>query len=244
MHRVFADYASWRAYNRLLNTTNPTESYETIRVRDLNDSEIFCRYGTTDVNVFDDTFFGRYHLPPEDLTPISTIVDLGSNIGLTIAHYSVLYPHARIVGVEMDLENWKVCQKNVAPFVANCKVLNAAVWTRPGKIRYGGSMESAFCVDEELTVGEEVECLTISQLIEEFGSTVIDFMKMDVEGAEEALLKDSGEWLHRVRCLKVEIHEPYTVARCSELLKSYGFECTQDTSHWACVVARNLRLQR
>ena len=114
---VYSDFRSLLMHNRLLARSEELGSMSlcAIRVRELNNHPVYCRPNTTDVNVFDDTFFGRYHLPPRELGPIRTILDLGSNIGLTVMHYAVLFPEARILGIEMDHDNYEICQRNMLP---------------------------------------------------------------------------------------------------------------------------------
>ena len=66
--------------------------------------DIAVRQGTKDYCAVRDTFAGRYHLPPSGITP-ETILDLGVNIGMTMAHFAVLYRRARMIGVELDADN-------------------------------------------------------------------------------------------------------------------------------------------
>jgi hypothetical protein len=49
---------------------------------------VTLRPGTSDVRVLDDTFAGRFHLPPPDVEAPELVVDLGANIGTTMAHFS------------------------------------------------------------------------------------------------------------------------------------------------------------
>jgi hypothetical protein len=72
-----------------------------------------------------------------------------------------------------------------------------------------------------------------------FSERIVDFVKMDVEGAEKELLKTAEDWAHKVRCIKVEIHPPYSVAECLADFSSLGMlaELTHQTSPLA-VTAR------
>jgi FkbM family methyltransferase len=236
--RTFADLPSRRCYLQLRHgVLTQRADLPSIRLRPLGKNSVELRPGTTDANVLHDTFWGLYHLPPPDLHP-RTILDLGSNIGLTIAHYAALYPEARILGVEMDPPNWRLCESNLAPYADRCRVLNGAVWIHDSSVSYGGDMESAFHVDETLAGPGSVPAYTIGRLIDLFGVDSIDFVKMDIEGAEKFVLADAKAWSARVDCLKVEIHPPYTMASCIQDLERAGFVCTPDDRHYASVVAR------
>jgi len=82
-----------------------------------------------------------------------------------------------------------------------------------------------------------VDAITISKILDANGWDEVDFVKMDIEGAEEKVFSDGSSWEKRVKCIKVEIHPPYTVQACIKDLENMGFLCHQDSSHWACVIA-------
>src|SRR3954463_5702055 len=71
-----------------------------------------------------------------------------------------------------------------------------------------------------------VAALSLNTLLEQSGGaeTVIDYVKMDIEGAEARVLKENVEWAERARAIKVEVHEPYSVEGCTEDLRRLGFE--------------------
>jgi hypothetical protein len=87
------------------------------------------------------TFFDRYHRPPPDLGPLTTILDLGSNIGLTLADFACLHPRARMLGLELDEGNVRLCRVNIAPYSGRCEVIWGAVWNREGEVGYAGDEE-------------------------------------------------------------------------------------------------------
>ena len=208
-----------------------------LRVRALNGQCVYCRPGTTDLSVLYDTFCGRYHLPPADLK-IRTLLDLGSNIGLTIAHYAILYPEARILGIEIDQDNADVCRSNIVPYAGRCEVLVGAAWKEDAEISYGGDTEWGFRITPESGGSScRARAFSVSSLIDQLGTSCVDFVKMDIEGAEREVLADAGKWSGRVRCLKVEVHPPYTVAACVRDLECAGMRCEVQQNHFGCVLA-------
>jgi hypothetical protein len=85
--------------------------------------------------------------------------------------------------------------------------------------------------------------VTIASLVEQLNVPQVDFVKMDIEGAEKEVLGAAGAWIGKVRCLKVEVHPekastPYTVAACTKDLEKHGMICSRDPRHPACVIAR------
>jgi hypothetical protein len=65
---------------------------------------------------------------------------------------------------------------------------------------------------------------------------MIDFLKMDIEGAEKRVLREHTDWASRVRCLKVECHDDYSREDCIRDLQRLGFQGEIDPSHWSCVI--------
>lgn len=236
------------SFTRLAAPMAADEPLIPLRLKPLNDGVLYSRSGLSDLGVVFDTFVGRYHLPPETLEPVNTILDLGSNIGLTMAHYAVLYPQARIAGVELDSSNYELCRKNTETFGDRCRVTHAAVWHAPGEVSYGGVRESGYAIVSRKgeKARSKVRAVTVESLIDELGVPIVDFIKMDIEGAEREVLGNAESWLHRVRCLKVEVHPEkastlYTLGMCIEDLEKHGMSCTVDAHHHACVIGWNLR---
>lgn len=216
-----------------------SDGLRSLKLRVLGGARIYCRPGTTDINVFDDTFVGQFHLPPGDLRPVRSILDLGSNIGLTMAHYAELYRDARILGIELDGGNAALCEKNIERYGSRCRVICGAAWIEDGEVGYMGNSEWGFYATTESRAERRVKAYSVGSLIQQLGVLPVDFVKMDVEGAEKLLLAQGDSWISHVRCLKVEIHEPYTVGACLKDLQALGLECTVDPRHPACVMARN-----
>jgi FkbM family methyltransferase len=53
----------------------------------------------------------------------------------------------------------------------------------------------------------EVQTTTVPEIITDFGSTGIDLLKLDIEGAERDLFISSPLWVKSVRVLFVELHD-------------------------------------
>lgn len=198
---------------------------------------LYCRPGTTDAQVFDDTFVGLYHLPPIGLARDAVILDLGANVGYTAAHYAAMLPEARIVCVEMDEQNAALARRNLAAFGARCMVIRAAAWDVDGEVAYGGEEEWGFRVGaldgvEVRAAGRKVApALTVETIMHRAGVSAIDFAKIDVEGAEASIVRPDSAWLRRVRSIKVEHHPPATGETMTRALVGAGFEVRRDEKH-------------
>ncbi|MCA1707418.1 MAG: FkbM family methyltransferase [Actinobacteria bacterium] len=215
----------------------PTPTPVEVRLRDVPFESVWMRPHTSDWRVALETFRGRYHLIPPGREPIQVILDLGSNIGLTMVDYASRHPSARVYGVELDDGNAAVCRTNIDQFGNQCKLYVGAVWPREQTVAYQlekGEEWAARVAESERARVRTTRTLTLNGLVDKIGEP-IDFLKMDVEGAEREILRGNTEWAEQVRCVKVEVHEPYTVAECREDLTALGFATTVESGHWACV---------
>jgi FkbM family methyltransferase len=246
--RVTSDARSFRTYIRLSRVAHHEGSggrAVALRLRPLGGRTVLVRPSTSDVDTVWGTFARGYHRPPDELAgrPIGLILDLGANIGLTMADLAVRFPQARVVGIELDGENALLARANLAPWRDRCEVVHGAVWTSdtdvfyaplPGHTaghRIGGT-------GSDLPAGTvRVPAFSLDTLLDRHAPDgPVDYMKMDVEGAESALLSEAVEWAHRVACMKVEVHHPYGVDECMRDMRALGFETRTDPRHWGCVI--------
>ena len=193
--------------------------------------EITVRPGTADVFTIDDTFGAAYHRSPWQLPDAPLILDLGTNVGLTILDYSQQHPGATIVGVELDAENAQLARRNTA-HLPNVTIRQAGVAAREGTVHYGLASANAFTI----TAGGEHSApgITMWQLVSPLDRHV-DLVKMDIEGAEAEVLADGTEWSSRVDRMLVETHSPYTREQCVRDLERLGFAARIDNRHPAGV---------
>jgi len=75
----------------------------------------------------------------------------------------------------------------------------------------------------------------VLSLVEQYGP--VDFIKMDIEGAEREVLSKNTGWASAVRSIQVEVHDPYTVEQCERDLRELGFTPVAHPSNVASVNA-------
>ena len=85
-----------------------------------------------------------------------------------------------------------------------------------------GKLESSSFQPEDKGIEQiSVDTITLDELIR-MGTPEPDFIKIDVEGAEEFVLKGSVELLQRKKpLLMIEVHSPEIGKRCLNVLKKY-----------------------
>ena len=189
-----------------------------------------------DIETVDDVIAG-YHLPPEGYEiNDGLILDLGSHVGLTIADLYNRYQDAFIIGVELDLGNYKFAEFNIMSNDIPAVVVNAGITAASGDIFYSknehgnnahlitdsGISASGITIDDLISRKEAIGQLKTYAPLEVYGE--ISYIKMDIEGQELPVLEAGGDWVDFTRCIGVEIHEPHTKEQIAKALENLGFE--------------------
>jgi FkbM family methyltransferase len=212
----------------------------------LGGNTIWCRPGTSDWSSLADLLFQQFYLPARFLQNPKVIVDLGCNVGYTTAHFAATYPTARVVAVELESGNFTMALKNTDAWRDRVTVLNAAIWSNDGYVNFGGPLDDSYQVVASANVPAEpteqpvnglAKSITMASLLRDLNTSHIDYLKMDIEGAEdEVILKSDCSWLRHVSELKIELHGT-GYSDFERVLTSHGFRCYKDTWHPNCIVA-------
>jgi FkbM family methyltransferase len=140
----------------------------------------------------------------QDLPPKPFIVDCGANIGLSVIYMKRLYPDAEVIAFEPDEQNFKLLEKNIQSFALNSVTLKKeAVWVEDTVLKFAneGSMSSKIDTDiHHPTIN--VNAIRLKSYL----ARKVDFLKIDIEGAEYTVLRDIKDNLHLVNNLFVEYH--------------------------------------
>jgi FkbM family methyltransferase len=148
--------------------------------------------------VFVDNIYEQHHQPKEG----DIVIDAGAHIGIYAvrAAKAVVPGKGLVTAIEPDDHNVKFLQKNIAANdLTNVVIVQKGVWSEAGKLKlYSGnySMTPSFYLQEwQVKESTEVEVDTLDNIIEGLGIRRVDFIKMDVEGAELEALKGMKETL-------------------------------------------------
>jgi FkbM family methyltransferase len=175
--------------------------------------------------LIDETGMGRYWLDMEDnkwepwtfrifnkfLSKNTTYIDLGAWIGMTVLYASKLSD--RCYAFEPDPVAYKILCGNIdANGIKNIRAFNEAVADHDGTLTLG---------NEHHTLGNavtrigtsidqfQVPCRTLETICVQEGISGSIFIKMDVEGAEEIILRDTEFFRIRKPILYLSTHEPW-----------------------------------
>jgi FkbM family methyltransferase len=185
------------------------------------------------LQVFDQIFVDREYRCVDGLSGIRTIVDAGANVGYSSAYFLSHFPDAEVIALEPDPENFKALERNLAAWGDRVTTLQVALWSEPAALNFrsetlheGGEWGRQVEADRS----GSVEALDIPSILDRFGLTGIDLLKIDIEGAEREVFA-SPDWLDRVRNMVIELHgseeerifsnaiqgRDYSISRCEEL---------------------------
>ncbi len=195
---------------------------KSIRIK--NVGNVYLRKNTSDISVFRQIFFdGEYDIYLREEP--KTIMDLGGNIGLFALLMQSHYPGALIISVEPDPENFKQLQKNTKQF-KNIFTYNMAIWHKKELLSLSEkkagaewSQNVSSITGEDLNL-EKIESITINDLMSYHEIQEIDFLKIDIEGAEAELFSENIEWLNKTKVLAIELHDFMKVSSSNNFFKA------------------------
>src|SRR3954447_8235772 len=159
-----------------------------------------------DMLVVREVFLDRDYRVPDGLT-VGSILDLGSNTGVSIGYFRALYPGAVIVGAEPDPRLFDGLLRNTRG-LENVRVRPVAVAQERGRASFFTADEgwaSSLSRPAGRSRQVEVDCETVDGLLDDAGLEHVDLVKVDIEGGEWPLLE--GGQLQRVTgCIVGELH--------------------------------------
>lgn len=178
-----------------------------------------------DMETFNEVLLRRAYDIPLDFTP-NIIVDAGANIGMTSAFFASKYPGATIIAVEPAVHNFQLLQENTTRY-ENVSCLQAALWHEDTMLQLTDPGRGDNSLQVNASEGGDTQAVCVGSIMQRYKLTHIDVLKIDIEGAEEAVFSMGYEmWLPKVKMLIIELHEkikPGVSLRVLNVMEEYGF---------------------
>ena len=179
----------------------------TLRVKGIA-QPIRCRPATSDYYVLRHIFVDRDCDPPLSTSP-RLIIDGGANIGYATVFYANKYPNAKIIAVEPDTENCERIRSHCAE-LPNVRLVQGGIWNRHTHL-YITNPDAApwsYKVGERDEPGaDSFPAYTIQELVEESGESILDILKLDIEGSElQVFAAEDKPWIDNTRVMSIEVH--------------------------------------
>lgn len=159
------------------------------------------------------------------------IIDGGANIGLTTLYLKRFYPNASVLAVEPNPANFSVLKKNIeSNELTNCALLQCGLWSENAYLEGAHELpgdEWGFSVKKQETLtGVGIDGRTILSILSEHGWSRIDYLKLDIEGAEEEIFKNPetyDSFMKVTRAISIEPHSARFKNEFKKLLSQYEF---------------------
>jgi FkbM family methyltransferase len=164
--------------------------------------------------------------PEESVRPGDTVVDCGAHIGIFTMH-ALERGAGRVVAIEPDATNLECLRRNLADGIASGRVIVVpkAVWNEETTLKFTVSDSSSARHSAIIHTGTkvvDVPATTLDAIMREHGIERVDYLKLDIEGAERQALEGGMGTLtrHRPRVLLESYHLPDDPVVLPRLLRS------------------------
>ena len=133
------------------------------------------------------------------------------------------YPKAKIIAFEPDEKNFDLLQRNTIA-LTDVELKKEAVWVENTYLNFisDGSMSSKINLEKENS--QQVKAIRLKDYL----NNKVDFLKIDIEGAEYRVLKDISEKLINVENLFLEYHGNFNqndeLVEIFEIISKSGFQ--------------------
>jgi FkbM family methyltransferase len=170
------------------------------------------------------------------------VVDVGAHMGrYTITSSKYVGPHGKVIAVEAHPYNFKILQRNIwLNGLVNVTAINCAVYSKKARLKlYLPDEELGYTMHHSLMTNYliskynksveqkyiEVEAYSLDNLLQISGVNQVNWIKIDVEGAEYEVLAGAKEILSSNTniAILVEVHGKDTYEPTIQLLRSNNF---------------------
>lgn len=140
------------------------------------------------------------------LNPNAYIIDGGANIGLASIYFKLLYPNSKIISFEPDSSIFEILKSNIESFnFSNIELIQKGLWNENKELSFiseGADAGLIAEIDKTIEPTDRIEVVSLKSYLNQ----KVDFLKLDIEGAETVVLKDIEDDLIKVERIFIEYH--------------------------------------
>lgn len=161
------------------------------------------------------------------------ILDLGANVGMSCVYFKRLFPKGEIWAFEPDKELFPLLEQNLkSNGIEGVEAINLAAWIRDEKISFAPNGLGGGAIDVPQQGGEDektqadavIDAIDLRQWLQ---GRQFDFIKMDIEGAENQVIPHCIDELCQAEQLVLEHHsvrnEPQHLGNILTAFSERGF---------------------
>ncbi|MDO9000941.1 MAG: FkbM family methyltransferase [Bacteroidota bacterium] len=183
----------------------------TIAVRNSNSSDLLV----FDQIILNNDYEAAINVINENKISIKNILDLGSNIGLSLVYFNSKFPEAKIIAIEPDKNNYKMLLENIKTNNLNAITMNFGVWHKNQNLVISKDFRDGKDWSLSTKVANKndssvIKGITIDEILSQTKTENIDLLKIDIEGAEKYIFREDpkiDEVLFKTNVIIIEIHE-------------------------------------
>jgi FkbM family methyltransferase len=189
------------------------------------------------------------------------VVDIGAHIG----RYSIISSkrvghNGKVIAIEAHPHNFEILNRNIKlNKLTNMITLNHAAYSKETKIKlYTRGQQAGHTIYNTIITDRakkedgfvDINANTLDNLLQQNGINEVNWIKIDVEGAEFEVLKGAHNILSNSKdiALLIEVHGKDNYKPVVEFLNSYNFnvefEMSNENGDWRHIIARKLSFYR
>jgi len=210
-HRPFDDNSAYARLGRAL------ASEITPRVAAIDGQRIGLNLcSLVEPMIFEEIFVE--HTYPVERVPFEPdlVLDCGAFSGMFSLLAHARFPSARIIAFEPEPHNFHRLERNLALNHAAVEVMNVALGTSEGSVRFTGGGFGGHLIEEDQEGSITVRLLSLASLLRQHQPRRL-ILKMDIEGSEREILPDIAALLPPQTVIFLETH--HSEAECRLYLR-------------------------
>lgn len=175
---------------------------------------------------------------PDGIHQGDVVLDCGAHVG-TFTHFALARGAGKVIAIEPSPRNVECLRRNFPKEIAEGRVVvyPKGVWNKDDvmvleQVGENSAADTVVMHQPGARKGNEVPLTTIDKLVTELGLERVDFIKMDIEGAEAPALEGAAATLKRwkPRLALASYHKPddgvVLPATVSRLAEGYRHRCS------------------
>ncbi|MCT7516346.1 FkbM family methyltransferase [Aliarcobacter cryaerophilus] len=156
------------------------------------------------------------------------IIDCGANIGLSVIYFKKLFPNAKVIAFEPDKKIFDYMKFNINSFgFKDVELINKGLWKEETVLKFFSEGADGGRIADNTTNENSIEIQTVKLSNYLNKEVQIDFLKLDIEGAETEVLLECRDNLNNVQNIFIEYHsfcnQTQTLSAVLNILESNGF---------------------
>jgi FkbM family methyltransferase len=198
-----------------------------------------CRIFESDFEVLEQIVFVKEYEPlvellkKEKYTP-KVLIDCGANVGYTSMYLEAFFKFEKIIAIEPNSNTFEILSYNITQNIINPNVVleKKGIWSKSTyltenfEFRDKRAWSFSLIEDEK---GGRIPVIGLNDLIQQNEITLIDILKIDIEGGEAELFREEEKVkkaLAITKYIAIEIHDEFNCrTHIERILFEAGFHC-------------------